>query len=91
MTAEAASPKKSALTWLFAIFLPVVGEIATLIMLFSTKTGSLGLGPEPILWMHNLGMVCISIGSNLWLGDGPCSVHSHGFLQTFVTQQIQLV
>ncbi len=67
-TAEAASPKKSALSWLFAIFLPVVGEISTLIMLFSTKTGSLGLGPEPILWLHNVGMVCISIGSNLWLG-----------------------
>jgi defect in organelle trafficking protein DotA len=58
------------LKWLLLILGPIFAELVGLMMAFSTNVGPLGLGPEPILWLHNIGMYCISLGGNIWLGIG---------------------
>lgn len=56
------------MTWLLALFMPIANEMTDLITAFSTNTYVFGLGPEPILWLHKIGVSCMSLGGNMWIG-----------------------
>jgi defect in organelle trafficking protein DotA len=48
----------------------VFSDLAELITTFGSYAGPIGLGAEPILWLHKLGLTCISLGFNIWIGFG---------------------
>ncbi len=59
----------SAGNWILNILLgPIIGDILGLFALFSAHTGALGMGTDPILFLHNLGMKCLSIAGDIWIG-----------------------
>ena len=50
----------------------IIGDIVSLFALFSTKggaiaAGAIGMGPDPILFLHEVGMKCISIAGDIWI------------------------
>ena len=45
----------------FLPFAAVISDVTELIITFSSA-GPVGLGAEPILWLHKLGLTCISLG-----------------------------
>lgn len=47
---------------------PVLGDLVGLLMTFSTYAGTYGLGADPVLWLHKLGLSCLSFGVNIWTG-----------------------
>jgi defect in organelle trafficking protein DotA len=49
---------------------PIISDFVELIATFSSYSSPVGLGAEPILWLHKLGLTCISLGFNIWLGIG---------------------
>lgn len=55
------------LAWVVA---PIISDFIELIATFSSYAGPVGMGAEPILWLHKLGLTCISLGFNIWLGIG---------------------
>lgn len=56
-----------ALSVLYSLLFPLVHNIIHLLMMF--KTGAHGLmGYDPILFLHNVGMYCISIAGDIWIG-----------------------
>ncbi|MBS0352106.1 MAG: DotA/TraY family protein [Proteobacteria bacterium] len=63
-------PKEGAWKWLMMILGPIIGQLMGLIMSFSTHMGPLGLGPEPMIWLHNIGAYCLSLGVDMWIGTG---------------------
>jgi len=65
-TAQSAST--GVMKFLVGAFLPIFADVAQIIITFSTQAGPAGLGPEPIIWLHNLGMACLSLGLNIWIG-----------------------
>ncbi len=69
--AQYPSVAHSAGNWVLNMLLgPVVGDIVGLFALFSTHGGPLGMGPDPIMFLHNVGMHCISIAGDIWIGLG---------------------
>ncbi len=68
-TATSVSPGAAgALKWLMMLFMPMLAGIGSIFLQFSTQAGPLGLGPEPILWLHNIGISCMQLGGDLWIG-----------------------
>ncbi len=55
---------------LTALLTPIGSDIANLIALFSTHAGPYGMGPDPIMFLHNVGMACLSISGEIWFGLG---------------------
>lgn len=75
VTGPSTTTKKNSLSWLMAILWPGISEITSLIMLFSTSGGSaISMGPEPILWLHNVGLICMSLGGTIWFGTAALLV-----------------
>ncbi len=68
--ASSMSSSFGALKWLLVLLGPVIGDLVGLLMAFSTNMGPLGLGPQPILWLHNIGIYCIGLSGDIWLGMG---------------------
>lgn len=53
----------SSLNWVIGLLLgPIVSGIANLFYDFS----SVGMGPDPILFLHNIGMQCVNIAGGIW-------------------------
>ncbi len=46
----------------------VVGDITALIITFTTGNGGL-MGPDPIMFLHHVGMACIGLAGDIWLGS----------------------
>lgn len=52
-----------------AILTQPVADISQLIAYFNTAGGStsgFGMGPDPIMFLHNVGMKCISLAGDIW-------------------------
>lgn len=45
---------------------PIIGDLVRLFMNFNTGGSSLGMGTDPILFLHNVGMSCISIAGDIF-------------------------
>ncbi len=54
----------------FMPILSILYDTAELITTFGSYAGPIGLGAEPILWLHKVGLTCISLGFNIWIGLG---------------------
>ncbi len=54
---------------LWKILSVIMSPLAQLLALF-TKGNSVmgGLGADPILWLHHVGMSCLSVGGTIWIG-----------------------
>jgi len=53
---------------LLLILLPPMVDLARLALLFSVHVGSFGMGSDPIMFLHNVGMSCIAIAGDIWIG-----------------------
>lgn len=67
-TTASAAAKDGAGVIMSVLLGPVVAPIVAILTAFSTNTGPLGLGPEPILWMHNIGVMCMDVSGDIWIG-----------------------
>jgi defect in organelle trafficking protein DotA len=54
------------LSILFGPFGSVVLSFFRILAMFSTDGGVLGMGSDPILWLHRLGMSCMDLSADLW-------------------------
>ncbi len=46
----------------------IIGDIISLFALFSTHAGPFGMGPDPVLFLHEVGMKSIAIAGDIWVG-----------------------
>ena len=71
-TGAAIPMDQGGMSWLMVIVSTFTGSLTGLLMMFDSSGNSgaigIGMGPEPILWLHNLGMFCLSLGAEIWLG-----------------------
>jgi len=57
--------------WVMNMMLgPIYGDVVGLLTLFSTHAGPMGMGTDPILFLHNIGMKCLSITGDILFGLG---------------------
>ena len=68
MGAAASAASKTGSAVIGVLLGPIVAPLIAILAAFSTNAGPLGLGPEPILWLHNLGVMCMAMGGDIWLG-----------------------
>ncbi len=47
---------------------PTIGDIVSLFALFSAKAGAMGMGPDPILFLHEVGMKSMAVAGDIWIG-----------------------
>jgi len=45
----------------------LISDIVSLFALFSTHGGAMGMGPNPIVFLHQVGMQCIQIAGYIWV------------------------
>lgn len=61
-------------SWILAI-IPFVGDLYQMIQLFDTSSRTvIGMGPDPIMFLHNLGMRCISLAGQFWFVVAGCLI-----------------
>ena len=49
---------------------PVVADIASLILLFTTHVPAVGMGADPIMFLHRVGMAAMAISGDIWIEVG---------------------
>lgn len=49
---------------------PVVADIASLILLFTTHIPAVGMGADPIMFLHRVGMAAMAISGDIWIEVG---------------------
>lgn len=64
--ANSYKPHMAGMNWVVKILLaPVIGQLGAILTAFSK--GPLGMGSDPILFLHNVGMRCLGLAGSIWL------------------------